>query len=172
MIQGINAIAALLAAGASVVSGSPLSKRAAINDCLTSAGVPQYAPASADFTQSIKPFNLRLAYTPAAVAVPATSKDVAAAVACGVKNNVTVTAKSGGHSYASHGLGGEDGHLMVYMRNFANVTVDLASSTAVIGTGARLGNVATALYSQGKQAISHGTCPGSVIESIWMALIS
>ena len=71
-----------------------------------------------------------------------------------------VTAKSGGHSYGTHGLGGEDGHLIVDMKNFNTVTVDQASSTAVIGTAGRLGNVATALYNQGKQAISHGTCPG------------
>lgn len=81
-------------------------------------------------------------------------------MSCGVNNKITVTAKSGGHSYASHGLGGEDGHLVVDMRHFDSVTVDQAAHTAVVGTGGRLGNVPLALYDQGKQATSHGTCPG------------
>jgi len=46
------------------------------------------------------------------------------------------------------------------MRSFNSVTVDLASHTADVGSGGRLGNIALALYSQGKQAMSHGTCPG------------
>ena len=59
-------------------------------------------------------------------------------------------------------LGGEDGHLIVDMRRFNSVTVDPEAHTAVVGAGGRLGNIALALYEQGKQAISHGTCPGSV----------
>jgi FAD/FMN-containing dehydrogenase len=46
------------------------------------------------------------------------------------------------------------------MRQFNSVTVDLASHTADVGSGGRLGNIALALYSQGEQAMSHGTCPG------------
>ncbi|KAF2178794.1 Glucooligosaccharide oxidase [Zopfia rhizophila CBS 207.26] len=135
-------------------------KRAAIESCLSNAKVPVYAVGSADYTQAIKPFNYRVTFNPAAYAVPATVEHVQAAVKCGADNKIQVTAKSGGHSYASHGLGGEDGHLIVDMKNFKDVKVDIAAQMAVIGTGGRLGDVATALYNQGKQAISHGTCPG------------
>lgn len=141
-------------------SANPWDKRAALDTCLTNAKVPVFTSTSADYTQAIKPFNLRVTFKPAAYAVPQTVQHVQDAVSCGAQNNVQVTAKSGGHSYGSHGLGGEDGHLIVDMRNFNNVTVDQTAHTAVIGTGGRLGDVATALYSQGKQAISHGTCPG------------
>jgi FAD/FMN-containing dehydrogenase len=141
-------------------AATPLGKRAAVDTCLADLKVPVYTTGSADYTQAIKPFNLRVTFTPAAYAVPVTVQDVQNAVTCGAKNGVQVTAKSGGHSYGSHGLGGENGHLIVDMRNFNSVTVDQAAQTAVIGTGGRLGNVATALYKQGKQAISHGTCPG------------
>ncbi|KAJ4305528.1 hypothetical protein N0V90_001059 [Kalmusia sp. IMI 367209] len=141
-------------------SANPFSKRAALDDCLKSSSVPTLASGSSDYTQSLKPFNLRVTFKPAAYAVPTTIKHVQDAVACGAANSVQVTAKSGGHSYASHGLGGEDGHLIIDMRNFNSVTVDQSAQTAVIGTGGRLGDVATALYKQGKQAISHGTCPG------------
>ena len=142
------------------MTASAIDKRAAIDTCLSTAKVPVYTSGSADYTQALKPFNLRVIFKPAAYAVPQTVQHVQDAVACGASNSVLVTAKSGGHSYASHGLGGEDGHLIVDMRNFNSVTVDQAAHTAVIGTGGRLGNIATSLYNQGKQAISHGTCPG------------
>ena len=142
------------------IDASPLSKRAAVDDCLKSAKVPVLASGSSDWTQSLKPFNNRVTFKPVAYAVPTTVKHVQDAVACGAANKVLVTAKSGGHSYGSHGLGGEDGHMIVDMRGFKTVTVDTAADTAIIGTGGRLGDIATALYNQGKKAISHGTCPG------------
>lgn len=131
-----------------------------ITDCLTAASVPQNLPGTANFTQSIKPFNQRLPFTPVAVAVPRTVAQVQAAVSCGAKLNITISPKSGGHSYASHGLGGEDGHLMVDLKYFNTVSLDNSTGIATIGPGARLGNVAQSLYSQGKAAFSHGTCPG------------
>ncbi|RMZ71685.1 glucooligosaccharide oxidase [Pyrenophora seminiperda CCB06] len=143
-----------------VSTAATLDRRAAVDDCLKSHQVPVYASGTANYTQAIKPFNLRLSFKPASYAVPQTTKHVQDAVACGVANKIQVTAKCGGHSYGAHGLGGEDGHLIVDMRRFNSVTVDQQAHTAVIGAGGRLGNIALALYSQGKQAISHGTCPG------------
>ena len=132
----------------------------ALTDCLTSSSVPQLVSSDTKFASAIKPFNLRLPFTPVAVAQPTTVSQVQAAVACGVSQNVTITPKSGGHSYASHGIGGEDGHLVVDMKYWTNVTVDTATNIATIGVGSRLGNVAQALFNQGGRAISHGTCPG------------
>lgn len=145
----------------SFATASPyLDKRAALDGCLASFAVPVYSPDSKDYTQAIKPFNLRVPFKPASYAVPTTIEHVQDTVHCGAQNGIQVTAKSGGHSYASHGLGGEDGHLVVDMRHFNSVTVDQEAHTAVIGPGGRLGNIALALYDQGKQATSHGTCPG------------
>ena len=144
----------------SPTSALSVDKRAALDDCLASHKVPVYAKNTANYTQAVKPFNLRLPFTPASYAVPTTVKNVQDAVSCGVASGIRVTPKCGGHSYASFGLGGEDGHLIIDMRRFNSVTVDAAAHTAVIGSGGRLGNIALALYSQGKQAISHGTCPG------------
>lgn len=152
---------------APITASTSLEKRAALDNCLADLGVPVYVADSKDFTQAIKPFNLRVPFRPAAYAVPETIKHVQDAVTCGVKTDVRVNAKSGGHSYGSHGLGGEDGHLVVDMRHFNNVTVDLEAHTAVVGSGGRLGNIATALYDQGKQATSHGTCPGYVLAHIY-----
>lgn len=150
---------------------SVLYERSAITDCLANAKVPQYLPSSSNFTQSIKPFNLRLPYTPVAVAVPSTVAQIQSAVTCGVSLGITISPKSGGHSYASHGIGGENGHLMVDLRYFTNVTLNNATGIADVQPGARLGNVALALWNQGRKAISHGTCPGYVLLLLELCLL-
>jgi hypothetical protein len=147
---------------APAATGSLLMEINVISDCLTHAKVPQNYPGSPNFAQAIIPYNLRLPFTPVAVAVPSTVSQVQAAVACGMKYNVTVSARSGGHSYASDGLGGEDGHLMIDMKLFREVEVDESTNIATIEPGARLGNIALQLYKQYGRAISHGTCPGPV----------
>lgn len=43
------------------------------------------------------------------------------------------------------------------LKSFNTVTVDATSGAAVIGSGNRLGNVATALANAGR-ALPHGTC--------------
>lgn len=53
--------------------------------------------------QWVKPYNLDVAVTPAAVVRPQTAQDVSAIVICATKNNVKIQAKSGGHSYANYG---------------------------------------------------------------------
>lgn len=129
-------------------------------DCLKASNVSQVSTSDSKWDKVIKPFNLRLAFTPIAVAVPSTTAQVQAAVACGASSGVNITGRSGGHSYASHGLGGEDGHLMIDMKLFNNVTVQNSTGIATIGVGGRLGNIALALFNNAARAFSHGTCPG------------
>jgi FAD/FMN-containing dehydrogenase len=143
-------------------TSSPHARRAAIDDCLQAANVPVDARNSAEWKQDARPFNQRLPYTPAAIAVPTTVEHIQAAVSCAAKVGVKVNAKSGGHSYASFGLGGEDGHLVVELDRMYNVTLDPQTNIATVQPGARLGHIATVLYREGKRAFSHGTCPGYV----------
>ncbi|KAF3079475.1 hypothetical protein TWF102_003626 [Orbilia oligospora] len=131
-----------------------------ITDCLTSNDVPQYLPGSSNFNFEAKGFNLRIPFTPVAVAMPTTVPQVQAAVNCGARYRLKISAKAGGHSYANHGIGGEDGHLMINLKYINSVVLDTTTNVATVGPGARLGNVALGLYNQGKRAISHGTCPG------------
>jgi len=145
---------------AAVSGATALDKRAAIDDCLNSASVPVDAPGSADWKADAAPYNPRLTYTPVAIAVPTKAEHVQSAVSCAAKVGLKVNAKSGGHSYASLGFGGEDGHLMVQLDRMYNVTLNKATNVATIQAGARLGHVATELYNQGQRAIAHGTCPG------------
>ncbi|KAK0104303.1 hypothetical protein ONS96_005392 [Cadophora gregata f. sp. sojae] len=131
-----------------------------IVQCLTISGIPQAYPGTSSFTELIIPLNLRLNYTPVALALPTTVSQVQAAVKCAGKLGVKVNPRSGGHSYASHSIGGEDGHLVVDLRYFRDTVVDKKTNVATVGTGARLGNVAVALYEQGRRAMAHGICPG------------
>lgn len=133
---------------------------AAIDDCLAAANVPVDAKGSSDWNSDVAPFNTRLQYTPAAIVVPKTVADIQAAVKCAAANKVKVNPKGGGHSYASFGLGGENGHLVIELDRLNLVTLDPTTNVASIQSGARLGHVFTELYKQGKRAISHGTCPG------------
>ncbi len=153
---------ALSIASAALATANPLAKRAAIDDCLKAANVPADAPNSNDWRNDVNPFNQRLKYTPVAIAVATSAEHVAAAVTCAAKVGVKVSAKSGGHSYASFGLGGENGHLVVQLDRMSTVTLDSATNIATVQAGARLGRVATRLYQQGGRAFSHGTCPGYV----------
>ncbi|KAK3374823.1 hypothetical protein B0H63DRAFT_437697 [Podospora didyma] len=151
---------AVLASANPLDGSNPLSKRAALDDCLKTAGVPANAQNSNDWKADVNPFNQRLKYTPVAIAVPTTVEHIQGAVSCGAKLGVKVSAKSGGHSYASFGLGGENGHLVVELDRMNKVTYDSATQVATVQSGARLGHVATTLYNLGKRAFSHGTCPG------------
>jgi hypothetical protein len=81
-------------------------------------------------------------------------------VKCGVQAGLKMNPKSGGHSYAAHSLGGEDGHFMIDLEYWDTVVVDNAARVAAIGPAGGLGNIAQSLYAQGKRAFSHGTCPG------------
>ncbi|KAK8036095.1 hypothetical protein PG993_008709 [Apiospora rasikravindrae] len=142
------------------VRGVALDKSASLDDCLHAAEVPTNERNSTSWTQDTLPFNDRLHYTPVAVAVPTTVAHIQAAVSCAAKVGIKATPKGGGHSYASSGLGGEDGHLVIELDRMHNVTLDTKTNIATIQSGSRLGHVATELFKQGKRAFSHGTCPG------------
>lgn len=65
--------------------------------CLTKAEVPASFPSSPNFSQLAEPYNLRLPYQPAAIALPTTPQQVSGAILC-AGNSIKVQARSGGHS--------------------------------------------------------------------------
>lgn len=155
MLPLVSAIALL-----GVATASAIDKAAALSECLSAAQVPVDAADSTDYKLDASPYNLRLVYTPISIAVPTTPKHVQDAVACAAKIGVKTNPKCGGHSYGSFGLGGEDGHLVLELDRYNQVTLDNATGIAKVQGGARLGHVASELWDQGKRALSHGTCPG------------
>lgn len=50
----------------------------------------------------VKPYNLSIPITPAAITFPETTAQVAAIVKCAVDANLKVQARSGGHSYGNY----------------------------------------------------------------------
>lgn len=151
---------ALLGLASTSHAASPFEKADALSDCLTKAGVPLDTHGSNDWKLDSSSFNLRLNYTPVAIAVPKTAKHVQDSVACARQLGIKTNAKCGGHSYAAFGLGGEDGHLTIQMDRMDRVVLDNTTGIATVEGGARLGHVAYELYNQGKRGFSHGTCPG------------
>ncbi|CAE6511498.1 unnamed protein product [Rhizoctonia solani] len=116
-------------------------------------------PSSAGYnTSRLAKINARISYFPAAIVFPNTAQDVQKYVKCGAANGVAVVGRSGGHSYASYGVGGKDGSLVIDLSKMKSVTVD-ASGSAKIQTGNRLGEIAQKLWDNGQRALPHGVCP-------------
>jgi len=136
-----------------------LPRQDSLQQCLSAVGVPLDAQGSQAWREDVAPFNERLPYQPAAIAVPRSIGHIQAAIFCARQAGVKVTPKSGGHSYASLGLGGENGHLVIELDRMDEVTLR-QDNTAVIQAGARLGHIAAELWQQGRRAMPHGTCPG------------
>lgn len=134
-------------------------RRPPLEACLAAAGVPLVTAASSAWQSETKPYNLRASYVPAAVAVPRSIQHIQDAVQCGTENGVRVSAKGGGHSFASFGFGGEDGHLVIALDRMNQVVLEDDNKTT-IQPGARLGHIALELDRQGQRDIAHGICPG------------
>ena len=86
-------------------------------------------------------------------------KDVQVAVKCGANTQTPVVARSGGHSYAAYGVGGQDGSLVIDLSALKNITYANDHQQATVQTGNRLGDVGVDLWNNGRRALPHGTCP-------------
>ncbi|KAI7774044.1 hypothetical protein LA080_009427 [Diaporthe eres] len=89
--------------------------------------------------------------------LPEDDDDVVNAIKAARAQDIKVQPKGGGHSYAAYSSGGQDGSLILHMRNFSAVKLDIETKIAVVGAGVRLGQLATELFRQGKRAVPHGT---------------
>lgn len=130
-----------------------------LSDCLSDNTVPAKFHSDVGFSQLAATYNVRLQYIPAVIIVPTTVQHVTDAILCASKTGTKVQAKSGGHSYASFSSGGQDGSMVIDLREFQDITVD-DQGIAKVGGGVRLGNMAEGIYDQKNRALSHGTCPG------------
>jgi FAD/FMN-containing dehydrogenase len=90
---------------------------------------------------------------PLAIVRPLDARDVGAVVRWAAKTGVRIVARSGGHSYGGYST---TSGVVVDLSRLTAVHLD--GSRAVVGAGARLGNVYQALGAHGR-AIPAGTCP-------------
>lgn len=145
---------------AALAQGAALITRADINECLASSGVPHGIKGSEDWDAHSAAFNIRIPFTPIAIAIPKTTDHIKKAVLCGKKLGIKVSGRSGGHSYANYGLGGDDAHLVVDLSSMYDVEFDKKTNVVTVQAGTRLGHLATVLYKEHGRAVAHGTCPG------------
>ena len=144
-----------------------------LQSCLS--GLQVAFPGDPSYAQLSAPFNVRLQFSPAAVvgvyalsclkwntidSIFSTSvADVQTAVQCGANTQTPVVARSGGHSYAAYGLGGQDGSLVIDLSALNSITFANNFQQATVQTGNRLGDVGLSLWNNGQRALPHGTCP-------------
>ena len=137
----------------------------ALTSCLSSANLQPISFTSTNYTADSLAYNRRLSYNPVDIVFPKNDQDVASAVDCASQAGIKVAARSGGHSYAANGIGGENGSLVIDLRNLNGINVTASNQTAVFGTGIRIGDLALALFNGGNQAISHGVSLRAVVTS-------
>lgn len=164
------ALAAVYFASAASSDGS----RAALYSCLKEFDLETLF--SPNYTNDSAAFNRRLAFKPVALVFPLvffarrigtsltsytfrqSAQNVSDIVKCASMNHYKVTARSGGHSYAAYGLGGQNGNVIVDLWHLTQVILN-SDHTVDSGAGNRLGALATGIYDQGKRGLPHGTCP-------------
>ncbi|EGG03680.1 uncharacterized protein MELLADRAFT_90017 [Melampsora larici-populina 98AG31] len=122
-------------------------------------GIDAVFPGDSYYEEFAIPYNLRFTYLPAGIVFPNSTQAVADSIKVAVEENLPVSPRSGGHSFAAFGLGGDHGVLVVDVTLLNTISVDQSTGQAVIGTGNRLGDVAIGIYSQGRRALPHGSCP-------------
>ncbi|KAI1294093.1 hypothetical protein F5Y03DRAFT_373353 [Xylaria venustula] len=120
-------------------------------------GVHVKTPLDPDWASYCSTYNLRLPVTPKVVILPATVDQVSQAIRWAAVHGLKVQARSGGHSYASHSNGGVDGSVVVDLRKLQDICLG-QDGIVRVGGGVRLGNLACAIYRDGR-ALAHGTCP-------------
>ncbi|KEP54297.1 FAD-linked oxidoreductase [Rhizoctonia solani 123E] len=117
------------------------------------------SPNSSSYDTDRLAFNRRFTYKPAAIVYSGGVQDVQAAVQCGASSGTPVVARSGGHSYAAYGIGGQDGALVIDLSKLTNLSLNNVTGEATVQTGVKLGPLAQGLWDQGRRALPHGTCP-------------
>ncbi|KAI0880935.1 putative glucooligosaccharide oxidase [Annulohypoxylon maeteangense] len=133
-------------------------KITSIVEQLSGMSIPFKQPSDPDWAAYSSSLNTRLSFTPAIVVIPCDVSQIERALTCARKHELKVQARSGGHSYASHSIGGVDGAMVIDMRRFQSTNIE--GNTVLVDSGVRLGNLAKAIYddSDQKRALPHGTC--------------
>ncbi|KAG8752535.1 hypothetical protein FRC12_011904 [Ceratobasidium sp. 428] len=141
-------------------SGAVLSSRDDLLTCLSNVqNLNTVSPSSSSYDTDRLSFNRRFDYRPAAIAYTTSVEQVQAAVKCGASSGTAVVARSGGHSYAAYGLGGQNGTLVIDLSGMTALSLNNGTGEATAQTGLKLGQLAQGIWDQGRRALPHGTCP-------------
>lgn len=133
-----------------------------LRDCIETTLAKTIYPTDPDFIKAKQgTFNVASTVykttTPFVITYPNVASQIAELIKCANAFNVTVATRSGGHGYESYSL---SPGIVIALDNFTEITVDNATSTAIIGAGNWLGRVNWELYAQGKHILPGGICAG------------
>ena len=169
----LGAALACLALGGSVVARKSAKRPHAsstadeLESCLRKASVRAEFAGDDGFAADTLAFNRRFQARPTVIVFPTSTKNVAAAVKCASRADISVQPRSGGHSCKSCRFSTAADLADIGQSLSAGMTVDLAALSSIklhaddtvdIGGGARLGKVITTLNAKGR-ALPTGTCP-------------
>ncbi|KAK4050990.1 hypothetical protein OIV83_003119 [Microbotryomycetes sp. JL201] len=144
---------------ASLAASTPiLHRRADLQSCLSSSGAQPVFPSSSNYESASAAYNQRVQPSPAAVVRPTSVGQLRTVLACARDSGAPVSARGGGHSYASYGLGDVSTSAVVVDMSAFNTIQVADDGTALIGGGQRLGDIYLALDAAGK-GFPAGTCP-------------
>lgn len=76
-----------------------LHRRTTLAECLAGASLDPVTSSSSSYSSDTTAYNTRLTFDPAALVVPSSPDDIAAALRCAEQQGVAVSARGGGHSY-------------------------------------------------------------------------
>ncbi|CAG8546657.1 11577_t:CDS:10, partial [Ambispora leptoticha] len=130
----------------------------ALQICLKSVAGDVVYPSDPNYTVLVQGVNTDIKRYPAALLYAANENDIKIAIYCAKILKIQIVARSGGHSFEDYSLGGNDGALVVDLKNFSDLIIDTKTQTAIIGTGNRLGPIYYKLSQLG-YIIPAGTCP-------------
>ncbi|CAI7655278.1 unnamed protein product [Penicillium glandicola] len=148
----------LMAAASLAIAGSNVVLKSCFANALKDQGSFAFA-GDIFYELTVNRYNLNIPITPAAIAFPTSSQQVAAIVKCATENGYPVQARSGGHSYGNYGLGGTDGAVAIDLKHLQKFSMDNTTWQATIGAGSLLSDVTQRLHDAGGRSMSHGICP-------------
>ncbi|KAH6658931.1 hypothetical protein BKA67DRAFT_511428 [Truncatella angustata] len=108
----------------------------------------------ANYTAAVKPYNLDIAVTPAAIVFPETAAQVAGVVKCAVNAGIKVQPRCGGHNYGN--FGSSTGELSVHLDKLRSFSFEEATGRATVGGGMLLGELNENLWNAGQRYLPHG----------------
>eukprot|EP01056_Protomagalhaensia_sp_Gyna25_P002301 Protomagalhaensia_sp_Gyna_25__2300@NODE_225_length_4292_cov_27_445803_g175_i0_p1_GENE_NODE_225_length_4292_cov_27_445803_g175_i0NODE_225_length_4292_cov_27_445803_g175_i0_p1_ORF_typecomplete_len895_score141_88FAD_binding_4/PF01565_23/1_1e32Integrin_beta/PF00362_18/2_7e23BBE/PF08031_12/2_2e14VWA/PF00092_28/0_0012Cytokinbind/PF09265_10/0_12ALO/PF04030_14/0_25_NODE_225_length_4292_cov_27_445803_g175_i01922876 len=115
-------------------------------------------PAAVEYALHTIPYNReRPTVSPAAIVFPNSTAEVQNAVRCVRSTGFRAMPRSGSHCYASFSFG-TNGDVVIDVASINGIIVDQDKELAVIGPGARLGNVWYTLFNSGGFMLPLGAC--------------
>ncbi|WYZ40011.1 hypothetical protein EsH8_IV_000352 [Colletotrichum jinshuiense] len=139
------AVASLLCLSPALVSAQAENKAAALQSCLTTAGVRNVISTDATWAAETTGFQKRIKVDPAAISFPENNDQVALSLDCARNASTSASALGAAHSFQAYGFG-NPGSLVISMAAFNSVTFDTATNRLTYGGGSHVGPVLKYLW--------------------------